>query len=128
VQENTQSKSARQRDHIARGEPVGPATLPALTLRRRIFRALRLSQQVRPGGIVRVQLRTTKDLALICGAHLPSVANMCSVMESAGLVDRPHGPRRGYQLVVDMLPEDVGAIDEMVATYGADRVRKMMSP
>jgi hypothetical protein len=40
------------------------------------------------------------------------------------VLTRPNGPRKGYHLVADMLPEDAAAIAEMVDVYGADRVRK----
>jgi DNA-binding IclR family transcriptional regulator len=85
-----------------------------VNVRRRIFVALR--EAGRP--------LTTADLSRACDAHMPTVANECSRMELLGIVDRPDGPRRGYRLLVDMLPEDAATIAEMVDAYGSVHVRK----
>jgi hypothetical protein len=85
-----------------------------MSLRRRIFKTLYGVQ----GSI------TVVDIARVLGAHIPTIANECCRMEQVGVLTRPNGPRKGYHLVADMLPEDAAAIAEMVDVYGADRVRK----
>jgi hypothetical protein len=82
----------------------------SVTTRRRIFAELRRSGET----------LTTGELARRLVAHLPTVANTCSHMEIMGTLDRPSGPRRGYRLIVGMLPDDIEAIADMVRVYGGD--------
>ena len=81
--------------------------------RRRIFEALQCFAEP----------ITTKQMADMTGIAVGSVANECSRLELDGVAHRPDGPRNGYALLVDMLPEDARELGRLVSTYGLRRVR-----
>jgi DNA-binding IclR family transcriptional regulator len=85
-----------------------------MTARRQIFVVLR--DAARP--------LTVAEIVLATGLGLGTVANVCSGMEQTGLARRPLGARQGYELAVDILPEDQALLARLVATYGAARLRK----
>jgi DNA-binding transcriptional ArsR family regulator len=87
----------------------GEAFVP---MRRRIFSLLRAG-----AGPM-----TVHEIAEALGAHVPTIANTCSLMQTMGALDRPLGARQGYRLIVFMLPEDVAAVADFVNAYGRDHM------
>jgi DNA-binding MarR family transcriptional regulator len=85
-----------------------------MSLRRRIFMTLRGVRGPIP----------VVDIARSLGAHIPTIANECCRMEQVGVLDRPNGPRKGYRLIVSMLPEDAATIAQLVDVYGKDALGK----
>lgn len=88
-----------------------------MNARRQIFRLL----MANPRPV------STADLCRATGLTVGTVANVCSAFETTGIAHRPDGPRKGYTLRVDMLPEDREALAVLVDTYGRGFLKREVS-